>query len=251
MTESRSGPEKQSPPATEQLPGTADAVPTPPAAAKDWHAWVATINQMVQILAIVIAGFWTWKVFHQTVAPGLEPKTPIDTAIYWAAVPGTDVCEARFEVSVKNEGQVPFDIDDVKVTGWLVDLEEKNLLPKDSLAPTHLGPEVTDENDPKSAKPFDTRNGDPIKADLSDHYPPGGHTLTSTQYFFKRRPKTVVILLANIYGTRPSGLLPFFSKKEKLKNYSYAIDQVCGGPWDNKALSLDLTNPARDTKSPH
>jgi len=227
--------------------------PTNPSdpAPKGFHRWVDTINKLIQILAVLIGGIWVWKVFQQTVVPGLEPKIPVDTEIHWAMVPGTAVCQGRFEVSVKNDGLIPFDVTKVMVTGWIVDLEKAKLIPQDSVTPAHLDPAITKPGRADSIEPFETGNGDPVEADLKDHYPPGGKSSSSANFFFKQRPKTVVILLANLEGERPASYLPF-AKKLPIANYSYAIDQVCGADWDKGAppkTSGNLVPKPTPTKS--
>src|SRR5262249_24797936 len=95
---------------------------------RGFHRWLDTVNKLFQIAALIVAGIWAWNVFELTVKPGLETKFPINTDVHWAKVPETDVCQSRFEVTVKNDGQSPFDITDVTTSGWIVDLEKERLL---------------------------------------------------------------------------------------------------------------------------
>jgi hypothetical protein len=224
------------------------AAHAPETTRKDFHVWVDTLNKLIQIVALFVAGFWAWKVFQQTVVPSLEPKFPVDTAIHWAKVPGTDACQARFEVVVKNDGQVAFDIQSVKVTGWTVDLKKSKLIPDNAMLPAHLDPAITEAGRDDGAKEFDTGNGDPVQPDLIDHYPPGVQSTSTANFFFKRRPQTLVIMLAELKGERRSSFLPF-AKKLPIENYSYAIDQVCGANWDENAPPTTSAPPSPKAQS--
>src|SRR6266404_4616262 len=51
---------------------------------KGFHGWVDTINKVFQILAIIVAGIWTYTVFQRTSAPNLETNFGIDSEIHWA-----------------------------------------------------------------------------------------------------------------------------------------------------------------------
>ena len=233
-------------PASEQATSMPNTTQTPsePNGFKDK---VDTINKLAQIFALAIAGIWAWSVFQQTVRPGLEAKSPVDTELHWASIPNSNVCQVRFEIKITNEGQVPFDINDVRVNGWIVDLEEENLPEDSASSPTFFNPAVLaiggnrlwdgkcNDLPPKDARiaPFDTGDDNSIRDDLIDHFPPGAKTTASSTYFFRRREKAIVVLRADVKGDLlPFSLVPFRHRQKCFTNYSYAVDQICGGKWD-------------------
>src|SRR5262249_51003696 len=156
-------------------------------------------------------GIWAWNVFELTVKPGLETKFPINTDVHWAKVPETDVCQARFEVTVKNDGQSPFDITDVRTSGWIVDLEKERLLATKDDAPLYFDSARLKERDdvpscqkdgqkpqtlsapaqsvpkeeaspPAQIEPFKTGNDKSLCKDLVDHFPPGKESSSTSQF---------------------------------------------------------------------
>lgn len=223
-------------------------------ARKGFHGWVDTINKLFQIAALIVAGVWGWSIFQQTVRPGLEAKFPVDTDIHWTRIPNSKVCRAQVEITIKNQGQAPFDIDDVKLSGWIIDLEKEHLLAANPGAPAYFDPAHLIKKDvpscggksdaaavPESASqqvpegaiatiaPFDAGNSESIRRDVVDHFAPGTDASSSAQFFFKEQANTLVVFRADVKGTRASSLLPF-ATSVCFTNYSYLVDPVCGAP---------------------
>lgn len=220
---------------TTQLPAPTPAVQEP----APFHRWVDTINKLFQIAAIVFAGAWAIFVFLQTIAPTLELKFPFDSEIHWTKIPKTDLCQARIEFTVKNEGQIPFEITDVTLKGSIVELNQEVLSMPSANEPFFLDPLANLQ--PEARPPFPLANS-ALTRDLRGHYPAGSHDTASVNYVFKR-PKNknaIVAVQADASGWMPSSLLPWAQHKD-VTNYTYAVDQVCGGTWDENLRSRPET----------
>jgi hypothetical protein len=75
------------------------------------------LKNAVTILAIVIAGFWTYTKFIRVEAPTLEPRGSASSSIYWNDLEGGK-CEAVFDVNFANTGNTSFDVTKLEVRGW-------------------------------------------------------------------------------------------------------------------------------------
>jgi hypothetical protein len=256
---------------------TAGTPATPPAlpvdgTKKGFHQWVDTANKLLQIVAIVIAGCWAWIGFQQTVAPGLEPKLGISSELHWASLqslPGRNArrtaenCQGSLQIKVNNPGKRAFDVTKVTIRGWLIPLDQQEL--QQQLAQrkilnldwvrTKFPPfydsdlSYTHEKDGKSV---DENDEDYVSWDLRDHYSEGVDNTTSFEFIFPRDPRMIVAFYVDVEGTRPSSYWPFISHPVQTGNYTYQVDQVCGGDWDNHAkLSPQLkAEPAKSPTKP-
>src|SRR5438105_7750592 len=199
---------------------------------KSWiHAWADTGSKLFQIAALIAAGAWAWIGFQQSVAPSLEIKMGVNSELHWAVVPGTQVCQASFQVKVNNAGKTPFEVEKATVTAWILDLQQNGLLPTDPSKPTLIDPANANKGEP-------SYNGDggPISADVSGHYAEGVENSGAVDVFFKYQPHAIVIFLATIEGKQPSSYWPIFAREIPTQSYTYQTDQVCGASWDTHVL---------------
>jgi hypothetical protein len=189
---------------------------------------------MLQVAAIMVAGIWTWTVFQRMSAPSLETKFGVETKLNWAPTSDGKHCLADFYVTVKNQGQSPFDVDGARVRGWLVDMRKHKLLLSGEGKPAYFDPNIADPKSPGHEDPFYDGVGQPIPQDLSTHYPPGAMEDSDATFTFENSPDTLVILRVDLNGHKSNGLIPFL-KPTPIDDYSYEVDQVCGAKWASKS----------------
>src|SRR6266436_263013 len=188
----------------------------------NFHTWIDTLNKLVQIVAVLIAGMWTWSVFARTSAPGLESKLSLRCELNWTETADKHVCNAVFHVSAKNDGQRGFDISEVTIQGYALDLAT---LPK----PPETGdPILLDskfiENYGRKLKLSDAVS---FLADLDGHYAPGTQNDSEITFQFGKRSNQLIEFRAYFAGKESRVLLPF-AAMQPVSNYTSARDQLCG-----------------------
>ena len=222
-------------------PPTVSSVQSDP---KPFNTFIDTTSKIFQIVALFVAGIWAWSVFQMTVKPSLESKFSVSSELHWAVVEGTkDVCQASFQVKVKNAGKTPFEIaDKATVRVWLIDLKKNGLLPPNNNKPVFLDPVEVQKQ-----APFYDGDGRPISADLTDHYPEGFDSEGSFQMFFRKQPNTILVFYAKVEGSRPTRFLPKTAWEDS-SNYTYQVDQICGANWDQHSMGNQVKNPLNASK---
>jgi hypothetical protein len=234
------------------------------------HQWVDTINKLFQIAALIAAGAWAWIGFQQTIAPGLEPKLGISSEIHWATLqPASqhkakqepDSCQASLQIKVNNPGKRPFEVTKAIVTAWLVPLDDKDLGP--NLAQRKvLNVDWTRDHFPvvynsdqtyfqlKDGQQVNVTDEEFVSRDLKDHYSEGVENTAAYEFFFKYEPRMIVAFYVQVEGERPSSYWPFFSHPVPIANYTYQVDQLCGGDWDKHTKPSAEAKAAAPAKSP-
>jgi hypothetical protein len=140
--------------------------------------WSELIKNYVQIAAIVIGGIWTYRLFIQKDAPGLEARGTTDSYIQVLPTGANDgTREIVFSVRVENKGTSSFDISKIRVRGWEFEFGK---------ASSHL--EYFDPKKWQSEKPFfdetyelTAESGPPFPS----HYPPGAILTNSFTWLAK------------------------------------------------------------------
>jgi hypothetical protein len=108
--------------------------------------WVDTTNKIMQILALLVAGWWTWNLWNRTSAPGLESKLNVQADLSWNPSSDKTECQASLSIDLKNEGQRSIEVDVVTITAWVIDLQ---FFPAPSkLQPTFFDPEFIESKGP-------------------------------------------------------------------------------------------------------
>jgi Domain of unknown function (DUF5069) len=128
---------------------------TPHERIKDWSE---IIKSFCQVVAIVVAGWWTYHLFLKKEAPGLEARGSASSKIEWTSVSGSSEYEVDFQVNLENTGTTSFNISTIRVRGWEFDVAQ----PEQRIA--FIDPEKVEARptffdktyrlDPKSALPF-------------------------------------------------------------------------------------------------
>jgi hypothetical protein len=157
---------------------------------------IDTISKVVQVIAILIAGWWAYKTFFWSVKPGLDYRGSVDTALDWTRSNGDD-CQGSLNVTIANDGMSTFDVSWMSVKGWLFTSEPQ---PGDSkqitiARPTSERPVLVDYDRIEKNPPYFTAEYLPggLKSGLLGHYPPGSKFNESWDWNFKRNPGQAVL----------------------------------------------------------
>lgn len=191
------------------------------------HTWVDTANKLVQIVAVLVAGIWTWSVFSRTNAPGLEAKLNVRSELSWSDTADKDVCSAGFHVWAKNDGERAFEIDKVSVTAEIVDLEG---LPKppESGEPVPIDLKFIEGHGHK----LDVGDAEPLRTDLIAHYAPGVEDNSEATFRFRRLTNRLILFRADLSGRESKVLLPL-TQLQPVADYTWQSDQLCGQKVDD------------------
>src|ERR1700734_1616659 len=92
---------------------------------------VDTISKVVQMIAILVAGWWAYNQFFITVKPGLELRGDVNTELNWNKSSDPTDCQVGLVVSLDNTGLSSFDVTWIGVRGWLYTSDPKLKGPKD------------------------------------------------------------------------------------------------------------------------
>ncbi len=83
--------------------------------------WANTdqITKWLQVFALCLAGFWTYRTFNLGEAPSLAPTPAVEGKLSWEkSSSSTSNCLMSFHVSIENVGKSAFNIDQVRVRVW-------------------------------------------------------------------------------------------------------------------------------------
>jgi len=83
-----------------------------------FKGWSEALKNVVQICAILVAGYWTYYKFIQIDVSSLETHAHITSELSWHRSPNPKDCNAEFTVHVENEGKSPFDVLSVHMRAW-------------------------------------------------------------------------------------------------------------------------------------
>lgn len=83
------------------------------------------IKNVVEILAIIIAGMWAYSKYIEFDKP-MEIRTSSTSDLEWYKIPNKDNCMGRLGVTIQNIGTKPFHINKVIVQAWLIDKDAMN-----------------------------------------------------------------------------------------------------------------------------
>jgi hypothetical protein len=96
-----------------------------------YRRWVWTntdpLTKWLQIVALIVAAYWAYSRFTFVEAPSLEPIVIVTSKLYRSEpnpIPST--CIVTFQVIVRNEGSVSFDVKGVDVRGWPFIVDKPN-----------------------------------------------------------------------------------------------------------------------------
>jgi len=177
------------------------------------HSWTDSVSHIVQVIALVLAGFWTYKTFFESERPSLEAKPDISSDLFWIVAPDPSFCDAGFRVDFLNAGKQSLDTAKVHFEGWLAELPEAT-----GSDPRPIDPQYLEHSGKKF---FDQwYQGGP----LTQHFPPGSSSHDTVNWRFKRDPKLFVLLRATVDGTALHG---YFRREEHFSKQASNWEAVC------------------------
>jgi hypothetical protein len=142
---------------------------------KPIESWTKSLSHIAQVLALILAGIWTYKSFWETERPSLEPHLTSTADIAWNKVPKKGFCEAVLDVTLENIGKRSVDVTEMRIRGWLIDTpvpagDDPAFFPYDQVQRGHQFFDQT----------FNSGY-------LIDHYPPGAKVEDSFTWYFKEK----------------------------------------------------------------
>jgi hypothetical protein len=84
-------------------------------------SWIWTntdsITKWIQVVALVVAGYWAYTRFIRVDAPSLEPVAHLEL-VGSVLSQHDDLCRINVKLVVHNDGHTSFDVGRVQVQGW-------------------------------------------------------------------------------------------------------------------------------------
>ena len=171
-----------------------------------FRGWSETLKNVVQICAILVAGYWTYYKFIRTEAPSLETRPHVESRLNWNSLPDSKYCNATFTVEIENTGPSSFDVMSVHIRAWRFDPPAR--ASKDSIA------EYVDLDKIEKGPTFFDQNF--TSTTLIGHFTPGEKGGASYEWIVKRSPNSIAMFSAELEIKGPYG---------KITPWSSRIDQ--------------------------
>ena len=155
--------------------------------------WSEIAKNGAQIIALAVAGIWTYEVFVHKDAPSLQRHATSGGTFTWSAA-GADACLGNYYVSLKNDGLTDFDVKQVRLRMW--EFED----PKVAGSATFVDREAIQRETPN----FERTYNDGV---FVRHFPPGHERSERYAWLFKKEPRRNVLLIVEFFtdlgGTAP------------------------------------------------
>jgi len=157
------------------------------------QSWTDTISKIAQVLALALAGLWTYKTFYESERPALERRLNTSIAGAWAAVPNDkDICEITLNVSVENTGKQAADVTAISITGWL-----SNRMPFKGQTPQLFNTDIIE----RGQMFIDQTVTSGI---LIAHFPPAAQRTDSFVWYFKNDQDKVALWKIDFQTSKPT-----------------------------------------------
>jgi hypothetical protein len=154
--------------------------------------WSETIKNYCQVLAVLIAGWWTYHLFVQKEAPALEARGNATSELNWFPTAGADDWEVDFGVTLENKGTTSFNISKIRIRAWEFDYGSA----KDHIA--FFDPDQIQSKPPSFEKTYPLQKGSVLP--FPSHYPPGAANANSFVWLLKNPDCTKrIYFLAEFY----------------------------------------------------
>ncbi len=156
--------------------------------------WCEILKNVFQIVAIMIAGYWTWHLFRERDAPSLEVRGSASSVIHWYPIKPGDQVQLAFDVDLQNSGVKSFDIAKIVVKTWEFDVG------------TADGLNFLDVRKIKSQRAVEQEYDLTDKGDRSfpSHYPPGASLTNTFEWTGKPNCQKWILLQAEFYTKKDS-----------------------------------------------
>lgn len=174
--------------------------------------WKSTdsVTKWIQVIALCVAGWWTFTNFLVADKPSLEPNLSIKAELKVDRkdfLP--DTCLAQYTIIIKNEGKISFDVKDIHFYAW-----------SDELPEPQPGQEATFWDVQEVSKGTKIVDQQIDNAYLYRHYSPG-QELKQDFNWIVRRQKTPKVMAFVVDVTALSG------KKTTVVHARGVKDHVC------------------------
>jgi hypothetical protein len=153
--------------------------------------WSESAKNIAQIIAIVVAGLWTYQKFIKTEVPSLELRSSVTSDLSIDPLADKRSCSATFSVYAENIGQSSFDVSRVRVRGWEFDVAED----KKRFA-VFVDTEKTTSKPPFFDQEFTSRR-------LVGRYAPGQKSFTTFEWILRRSPNKMIVFEAELHAQNP------------------------------------------------
>jgi len=163
---------------------------------------IDTLSKIAQVAAFMVAGWWAYKTFFESVKPGLEFRGNVQADLDWNKPSDPYDCPASLDISIANEGVSSFNVSNILVRGWLYTSDKKTKGPTEFLIdrPTADHPVYIDYDKVEESRPFYSvmYSGVPHNSGLLGHYAPGAKHYESWDWYFMRTKRQGVIFRVDI-----------------------------------------------------
>jgi hypothetical protein len=188
---------------------------------------VDTINKLAQILALVVAGFWAYWSFWESVKPTLEYRVSATSELRWSNDSDQENCIGSLTIALENKGIKGFDLGSFNVRGWLYSSSSEVASPKSTDTsigrPVESHPVAIDYSKITSGQTFtdETYPNARMRPVLIAHYPSGTGYEETYDWVFKRVKGQGVVFVIT------------FTPKDSSRNFIPVVrntDAVCNVP---------------------
>lgn len=85
------------------------------------------VKNLAQVIAILIAGIWTYYTFGQKEAPDLEPRADVNGTLSWQNSGNNKSCNVIYNVVFKNNGNSSYNITKALIKGWIFEKKSDSI----------------------------------------------------------------------------------------------------------------------------
>ena len=82
-----------------------------------WSKVVEVVKTVLEIIAIIVAGWWAYTRFTEEDAPSLVTRADLQGSLNWYDY-SKDECQAEYEVEFRNIGKKLIDVAQVRISAW-------------------------------------------------------------------------------------------------------------------------------------
>jgi hypothetical protein len=189
---------------------------------------VKLIKPAVEVVAILVAGWWTYSRFIKIDEPALKENFGFESTLAWHPSKDASSCVAEDHFKITNQSKSPVDVRRVLRRAWYVERPV-----------TERGAGITYFDPMEQAlttKPADEhwygKNGPFVQT-----YPPGASSDYSFEWSVENRPNTYVLVRLDLYAD---------SEAKELLDLRYDW----GPPCDNQSQSIAPEPPEQSHKRP-
>jgi hypothetical protein len=148
------------------------------------------ISKWVQVVALVVAAYWTYTTFNLGEAPALKPNALVLGTLTSEDIEGGAGCYVEFQVSVENIGKTAFDVRKVWLRAWRTEIPKPALNESDKVP--HDALQYVDIDGLQNSTPIVDKVID--KGNLVAHYLPQNETGQTFTWTLNRAPSQFLYL---------------------------------------------------------